>query len=138
MQQSAAFHQGLHCLYRYKRICCISSGSTLFEMPQSHMHLRTLRMVRKARPQLSVHSVTMRITSAESGTVRFLSTTCRCERLISYTYCYDPLRGRCSPLLKRLWNRRVSLHLSVNVLRLSLWAYSISGESVFRKDCRFK
>ena len=34
-------------------------------MPQSHTHLRTLRMVRKARPQLSVHSVMIRITSAE-------------------------------------------------------------------------
>ena len=30
-------------------------------MPQSHTHLRTLRMIRKALPQLSVHSVTIRI-----------------------------------------------------------------------------
>ena len=29
-------------------------------MPQSHTHLRTLRMIRKARPQRSVHSVTIR------------------------------------------------------------------------------
>ena len=46
-------------------------------MPQSHTHLRTLRMVRQARPQLSAHSVTIRITSAENVTVRFLSTTYR-------------------------------------------------------------
>ena len=42
-------------------------------MPQSHTHLRTLRMIRKARPQRSVHSVTIRISSAESVTVRILS-----------------------------------------------------------------
>ena len=46
-------------------------------IPQSHTHLRTLRMVRKARPQLSVHSVTIRITSAENVTVRILSATYR-------------------------------------------------------------
>ena len=46
-------------------------------MPQSHTHLRTLRMVRKARPQLSVHFVTIRITSAENVTVRILSATYR-------------------------------------------------------------
>ena len=46
-------------------------------MPQSHTHLRTLRMVRKARPQLSAHSVTIRITSAENVTVRILSATYR-------------------------------------------------------------
>ena len=34
-------------------------------------------MVRKARPQLSVHSVTIRITSAENVTVRILSETNR-------------------------------------------------------------
>ena len=34
-------------------------------------------MVRKARPQLSVHSVTIRITSPENGTVRILSATYR-------------------------------------------------------------
>ena len=34
-------------------------------------------MVRKARPQLSVHSVTIRITSAEYVTVRILSATYR-------------------------------------------------------------
>ena len=44
-------------------------------MPQSHTHLRTMRMVRKARPQLSVHSVMMRITSPENVTVRILSAT---------------------------------------------------------------
>ena len=48
-----------------------------FVMPQSHTHLRTLRMVRKARPQLSAHSVTIRITSAENVTVRILSATYR-------------------------------------------------------------
>ena len=41
-------------------------------MPQSHTHLRTLRMVRKARPQLSVHTVTIRITSAENVTVHYI------------------------------------------------------------------
>ena len=46
-------------------------------MPQSHTHLRTLRMVRKSRPQLSVQSVTIRITSAENVTVRILSATYR-------------------------------------------------------------
>ena len=46
-------------------------------MPQSHTHIRTLRMVRKARPQLSAHSVTIRITSAENVTVRILSATYR-------------------------------------------------------------
>ena len=46
-------------------------------MPQSHTHLRTLRMVRKVRPQLSAHSVTIRITSAENVTVRILSATYR-------------------------------------------------------------
>ena len=46
-------------------------------MPQSHTHLRTLRMVRKAHPQLSAHSVTKRITSAENVTVRILSATYR-------------------------------------------------------------
>ena len=46
-------------------------------MPQSHTHLRTLRMVRNARPQLSVHSVTIHITSAEYVTVRILSATHR-------------------------------------------------------------
>ena len=46
-------------------------------MPQSHTHLRTLRMVRKARPQLSAHSVTIRITSAENVAVRILSATYR-------------------------------------------------------------
>ena len=46
-------------------------------MPQSHTHLRTLRMERKSRPQLSVHSVTIRITSAEKVTVRILSATYR-------------------------------------------------------------
>ena len=49
-------------------------------MPQSHTHLRTrghLRMVRKSRPQLSVHSVTIRISSAENVTVRILSATYR-------------------------------------------------------------
>ena len=46
-------------------------------MPQSHTHLQTLRMVRKARPQLSAHSVSIRITSAENVTVRILSTTYR-------------------------------------------------------------
>ena len=46
-------------------------------MPQSHTHLRTLRMVRKARPQLSVHSVAIRITSVENVTVRILSATDR-------------------------------------------------------------
>ena len=44
-------------------------------MPQSHTHLRTLRMIRKARPQLSAHSVPIRITSAENVTVRILSAT---------------------------------------------------------------
>ena len=34
-------------------------------------------MVRKARPQLSVHSVTIRITSAENVTVRILYATYR-------------------------------------------------------------
>ena len=29
-------------------------------MPQSHTHLRTLRMIRKAHPHRSVHSVTIR------------------------------------------------------------------------------
>ena len=38
-------------------------------------HLRTLGMVRKARPQLSVHSVTIRITSAESVSVCIFSAT---------------------------------------------------------------
>ena len=42
-------------------------------MLQSHAHLRTLRMVRKARPHLSIHSITIRITSTESITVRKLS-----------------------------------------------------------------
>ena len=51
-------------------------------MPQSHTHLRTLRMVRKARPQLSVHSVTIRITSAENVSVRILSPTYRKAILI--------------------------------------------------------
>ena len=46
-------------------------------MPQSHTHLQTLRMVRKAHPQLSVHSVTIRISSAEYVTVRILSATVR-------------------------------------------------------------
>ena len=46
-------------------------------MPQSHTHLRTLRMVRKAGPQLSVHSVTIHISSAENVTVRILSATYR-------------------------------------------------------------
>ena len=46
-------------------------------MPQSNTHLRTPRMVRKARPQLSVHSVTIRITSAEWVTVRILPATYR-------------------------------------------------------------
>ena len=46
-------------------------------MPQSHTHLRTLRMVRKACPQLSAHSVTIRITSAANVTVRILSATYR-------------------------------------------------------------
>ena len=41
----------------------------------SHTHLRILPMVRKARPQLSVHSVTIRITSVEYLTVRILSAT---------------------------------------------------------------
>ena len=45
--------------------------------PVTHTHLRTLRMVRKARPQLSAHSVTIRITSAENVTVRILSATYR-------------------------------------------------------------
>ena len=42
-------------------------------MLQSHAHLRTLWMVRKARLHLSIHSITIRITSAESVTVRNLS-----------------------------------------------------------------
>ena len=46
-------------------------------MPQSHTHLRTLWMVRKARPQLSVQSVTIRITSAEYVTVRIFFATYR-------------------------------------------------------------
>ena len=46
-------------------------------MPQSHTHLRTLRMVRKALTQLSVHFVTIRITSAGNVTVRILSATHR-------------------------------------------------------------
>ena len=46
-------------------------------MPQSQTHLPTLRMVRKARLKLSVHSVTIRITSAEYVTVRILSATYR-------------------------------------------------------------
>ena len=33
-------------------------GDDLYHMPQSHTHLRTRRMVRKARPHISVHSVT--------------------------------------------------------------------------------
>ena len=32
----------------------------LFVMPQSHIHLQTLRMIRKADPHQSVHSVTIR------------------------------------------------------------------------------
>ena len=35
-------------------------SNSLALMPQSHTHLRTLRMIRKARPQRSVHSVTIR------------------------------------------------------------------------------
>ena len=56
-----------------------SRGSCLNTRPlcPSHTHLRTLRMIRKARPQLSVHSVTKRITSAEYVTVRILSATYR-------------------------------------------------------------
>ena len=46
-------------------------------MPQSHTQLRILRMVRKARPQLSVHSVAIHITPAEYVTVRILSATYR-------------------------------------------------------------
>ena len=42
-------------------------------MPQSHTHLRTLQMIRKAHPHRSVHSVTLCISSAESLTVRILS-----------------------------------------------------------------
>ena len=45
--------------------------------PQSHTHLRTLRMVRKASLQLSVHSVTICITSSEYVTVLILSATYR-------------------------------------------------------------
>ena len=50
---------------------CITAKAVTWNsslMPQSHTHLRTLRMVRKARPQLSVHSVTIRISSAENVT----------------------------------------------------------------------
>ena len=45
--------------------------------PVTHTHLRTLRMVRKARPQLSADSVTIRIISAENVKVRILSATYR-------------------------------------------------------------
>ena len=77
-------------------------------MPQSHTHLRTLRMVRKARPQLSAHSVTIRITSAENVTVRILSqklrtvtvsfgslplvTLCYLSRSVYFTYTRRSLR----------------------------------------------
>ena len=44
-------------------------------MTQSHTHLRSLRMVREARLQLSVHSVPIRITSTEYVTVRILYAT---------------------------------------------------------------
>ena len=58
-------------------VTIINVCTCLCLMPQSHTHLRTLRMVRKARPQLSAHSVTIRITSAEKVTVRILSATYR-------------------------------------------------------------
>ena len=74
-------HMGQHmqCWYlllkrRFGRNCA-NAQSRL--MPQSHTHLRTLRMIRKARPQLSAHSVTIRITSAENVIVRILSATNR-------------------------------------------------------------
>ena len=46
-------------------------------MPQSHTHLRTLPMVHEAHLQLSSHSFMIRITFAESFTVRILSDSYR-------------------------------------------------------------
>ena len=46
------------------QVCDLNLDS---KAPVTHTHLQTLRMIHKALPQLSVHSVTIRIASREGN-----------------------------------------------------------------------
>ena len=72
-----------------------------YVMPQSHTHLRTLRMVHEAYLQLSRHSFMIRITLAESFTVRNLSNSYRKALSIHATIFKN---------IKTVWQTTLMIH----------------------------